>query len=154
MSTSSMSTNVWACPPMLLLPCFSSNKTRSLTTSFLLLQQWPLNLRCLSLIEVKILGKPARSTSFYPPSPLPTPPRHPRTSENLLVGARSSWPQSVILRPRFTRKANRSSCVGPSKPSTSLFFSFSFMRSFFRTASTSSAAPHRMSRGCTAIWWM
>ena len=65
----------------------------------------------------------------------------------ILVGALSSWPQSVILRPRLTSNANRSSGVGPSNPSTSFFFSFSFMRSFFSTASTSSAAPHRMSLG-------
>ena len=44
-STSSISTNVRACPLMLLLPCFSSHKTKSLTTSFLLLQQWPLKLK-------------------------------------------------------------------------------------------------------------
>ena len=53
-----------ACPLTLLLPCFGSHKTKLLTTSFLLLQQWPLNLRRLSLIVVEILGNPARSTSF------------------------------------------------------------------------------------------
>ena len=38
-SASSRSTDVRACPPTFLLPCFGSHKTKSLTTSFLLLQQ-------------------------------------------------------------------------------------------------------------------
>ena len=48
--TSSRPAHVRACPPTLLLPCFGSHKTKSLTTLFLLLQQWPTNLRRLSLI--------------------------------------------------------------------------------------------------------
>ena len=39
MSASSRSTDVPACPPTLHLPCFGSLKNKSLTKSFLLLQQ-------------------------------------------------------------------------------------------------------------------
>ena len=43
-SASSRSKNVQACRLTLLLPCFSSHKTKSLTASFWLLQQWSLSL--------------------------------------------------------------------------------------------------------------
>ena len=61
----------------------------------------------------------------------------------------SSLPQSVIFLPRLTSRAYLSSARPPSSTSTSRLFSRSFIRSFFSTASTSSAAPHRTSRGWT-----
>lgn len=59
----------------------------------------------------------------------------------------SSVPKSVIFFPKLTKSANRSSAKEPSKLSVSDFFSLSLRRSFFSTAKTSSAAPHRISLG-------
>lgn len=59
----------------------------------------------------------------------------------------SSCPQSVIFLPRFTSTANLSSASPPSNSSTSFFLSLSFNLSFFITCKTSSAAPHKTSRG-------
>lgn len=58
-----------------------------------------------------------------------------------------SAPKSVIFLPKLTRSANLSSANEPRRFSVSFFFSFSFILSFFSTVSTSSAAPHRISRG-------